>query len=139
MTVIAPLQIAPLGASTLRFFRSPRPGADFLWHAFDDLLACMALPRDRRRIFKRKLAADWRAEVKTIATRDGIVTIAPHYMAQGLISAMISEGYVRPSFEHDYSKAGSDALSKITLGWSAGEILAFLAEAHKRDNDGGAA
>lgn len=134
--IVSPLHTAGLGKSTLRFFRSPNVGADFPFHCHDDLVACLGLPRELRRFFKRKIAADWKADIRTIATPDGIVTIAPHFMAQGLIGAAIDTRSAPSSFDEDYAKAAADALKIVTTGWSADETVAYLIEAFNRQGGG---
>lgn len=74
----------------IRFFTSPswmetrRP--DMPWHAVDDLwpLALGGTSVD----LKRRLRSDWK-EPRTVATSEGIVTIAPHFMAEGLFGAVL--------------------------------------------------
>jgi hypothetical protein len=134
-----PLHTAALGRSTLRFFRSPLQGADFPYHAHDDLLVCLGLPRELRRFFKKKLVNDWKDNIKTIATVNSIVTIAPHYVAQGLIGAAIETGHVSTRFADHYAVAAAEALKAITVGWSPDETVAFLCEAFKRQSGGGVA
>src|SRR5262245_55631966 len=95
--MIEPLHIGIVGGHPLRLFRSPlndgRP--DFPWHAVDDLHQCLGLNRDARRFFLRKLkGVEWGKNVRTIATADGVVTVAPNYIAQGTVDAMVEEGMV---------------------------------------------
>lgn len=124
-----------VGKSTLRFFRSPLVGADFAWVSFDDLLMCLGFSREERRAFRKMLRGEWGKEVKTVATSEGICTIVPHFMVQGLCSAMIQEGKVSCDFEVAYSKAASDALRVITGHLSGNDLISYLAAAHRRANE----
>jgi hypothetical protein len=84
--MIEPLQVANVAGRPLRFFRSPlndgRP--DMPWVAIDELSRCVGLNRADRRVhlavFHRVPA--FKEIVRTIATRDGPVTIVPHALAQ---------------------------------------------------------
>ncbi|MBB2961875.1 hypothetical protein [Methylobacterium sp. R2-1] len=62
------------------------------WHVWDDLQACLDLSDDLRTALKRDLMADWGLNVRTGATADGIVAIAPHWMAAGLVGAAAAPG-----------------------------------------------
>jgi hypothetical protein len=94
--MIEPLHVAIVAGHPLRFFRSPlndgRP--DMPWVAIDELGRCVGLNRADRRIhlavFHRVPA--FKKMVRTIATRDGPVTIAPHALAQLVLGALIRHG-----------------------------------------------
>jgi len=107
----AALHTADLLGVPVRFFRSPRQGADFPWHAADDLFQALSFPRAVRREFQHRLKADHARDVRTVATSDGIVTIAPHYMAQGAIGAAVEIGCAPASAEGAYGLAGVAALN----------------------------
>ena len=112
-SMIEPLHVATVGGQPLRFFKSPlndgRP--DLPWHAVDDLHRCLGLNRDARRFFLRRLR-QW-GEPKTVATADGVVTVAPHFMAQGTVDAMVEEGVAPASVRTEYDRAGADAIRKL--------------------------
>jgi hypothetical protein len=110
MTVIKPLTVATIGKHPLRFFRPPNDVADFPWHAIDDLHRCLGLNRQQRRVFLCKLQTK---NIQTVATPDGIVSIAPHYMAQGTIDAMVEEGMAPARIRAEYDDAGAEALRKL--------------------------
>ena len=64
--------------------------------------------------------------LQTVATSDGLVTIAPHFMAQGCIDAMVEEGMVPTGARDEYDDAGTDAMHKLVVpfafpsdGWMA--------------------
>jgi hypothetical protein len=137
--LVHPIFTTPLGKSSIRFFRSPLQGADFPWHGHDDLMACLGLSREAKRIIKRKLVNDWKESIKTVATDGGIVTIAPHFVAKGFISALIAGGITSESFLDEYIDASAVALRMVTSGLSIDEAVAFAVEAHKRHMTIGAA
>jgi ethanolamine utilization microcompartment shell protein EutS len=85
------------------------------WHVHDDLAACLGLPRDARRQFRqRKIGGPFKGDVRTVATASGIVTIAPHFAAQGLIGAAIEAGMASIAFDDQYSAATIAAFKVIT-------------------------
>jgi len=107
------LHVATVGGHPLRFFRTPlndgRP--DMPWHCVDDLHKCLGLNRDLRRVFLRKLkGAKWPSAA---AAADGIITIAPHFVAQGTIDAMTDVGVAPKSVRAEYDHAGAEALKKL--------------------------
>jgi hypothetical protein len=53
--------------------------------------------------------------LRTVATADGLVTIAPHFMAQGCIDAMVAKGQAPASARAEYDDAGADAIHKIVV------------------------
>jgi hypothetical protein len=112
--MIEPLHIASIGGHSLRFFRSPlddgRP--DFPWHAIDDLHRALGLDRRARRFFLAKLRSA-HGELRTVATADGLVTVAPHFMAQGTVDAMVDEGMAPASARSEYDRAGAAAMKKL--------------------------
>jgi hypothetical protein len=113
--IVAPIHTAPLGKATLRFFRSPLAGPDLPWHVHDDLAACLGLPRDARRQFRQRLiSGPFKADVRVVATPDGIATIAPHFAAQGLIGAAIEAGLASAAFEDRYTAAAIAAFKAMT-------------------------
>jgi hypothetical protein len=111
--MIEPIHIATMGEYQLRFFRRPindgKP--DFPWHSVDDLYSCLGLNREQRRVFLRKLKEF--GGTQTVATADGIVTIAPLYMAQGCIDAMVEEGRVPDSARTAYALAETEAMKQL--------------------------
>jgi len=58
---------------------------DFPWHEVDDLHRCLGLTRAERKHFLHLQAH--KEALRIVATADGIVTIAPHFIAQGTIDA----------------------------------------------------
>jgi hypothetical protein len=131
--MIAPLHVANVGGHPLRFFRTPltdgRP--DLPWHCIDDLQHCLGLNRQGRKVFPRMLrSSEWRAIPRTVATADGVVTIAPHFIAQGMIDAMVENGRTPASVRHDYDRAGADAMKKF--GVPSDQLLAWLKAALNR-------
>lgn len=113
--VVAPIHAANIGKGELRFFRSPSTAPDLPWHAFEDLAKCLGLPRSLRREFHRKLVSGpFKDDARTIATTTGIVTIAPHFCAQGLIQAAVHFGAAEASIEMEYVRAGVAAMNVLT-------------------------
>jgi hypothetical protein len=139
---LKPLHVATIRGQQLRFFRTPnndgRP--DMPWHCCDDLYRCMGLPRDLRRHFQRSMSnGRFRRDFKSVATVDGVLTIAPHYTAQGLIGA--AEELRHDNQDHaigcanikdEYAFEGAAALQKLAAGLHGEQLLDFLGAAFRR-------
>lgn len=134
MSLQTTLHTADVNGKPVRFFRSPQQGPDFPWHVADDLFLALGFPRPVRKEFQRKLKADHADQVRTVATSDGIVTIAPHYMAQGAIGAGIDIGCTPPTAESSYAVAGLAGLKLILAerGLSGEAALRFTLDAARR-------
>ena len=92
---LAPLHVGDFGGRSVRYFASPVYQAsrqpDMPWHSVDDLWPLL-VPEDTQAVFdllKRKLRSDWQ-EPRTVATADGLATIAPHFMGEGIFAAFAS-------------------------------------------------
>jgi hypothetical protein len=129
--ITQPLHVAIIRGHQLRFYRTPnndgRP--DLPWHCVDDLYRCMGLSREFRRQLQRWHLA--KKVTRTVATADGLVTIAPHCMAQGAIGAWKETGGA--NIEHEYAMEGSIALGKLTAGLVfPDQVVPWAAAALKR-------
>lgn len=131
-SVVDPLHSIDLAAHRLRFFRPPLPGPHLPWHSADDLQRCLDLPPAAR----LKILRDnpFRAATRTVATPEGIATIAPHFMAQGLIAGALDFGLIQPGFESSYVKGAMAALRQLMGDLPPMARLAFALTAF--DNDG---
>lgn len=135
MTALTPiLHEAIVAGVRVRFFRPPTSSPDFPWHVADDLFAALRFPRPVRRHFQQQLRAQHAGRIRTVATSEGIVTLAPHFMAQGAIGAGEEIGCAPYEAEIDYARAGAKALSILTasLGLQGMESVAYAAEAFRR-------
>lgn len=136
--ILTPAYMGTLNDKPLRFFKSPLPGPHLPWHAPEDLHRCLDLPRDLRRDFQRKLhSSEWKGDIRTVATADGIVMIAPHFMAQGLIGAMHDAGRADAKAEFRYASEARKAWDLIYPGRDFGEAVSLLVAAFH--NQGGRA
>jgi hypothetical protein len=79
---VSPIHTGRLNGQPVRFFKGPTGGPELPWHAVDDLYRALGLPRAVRRQLLRMTQETWRQELRTVATTDGVVTIAPHDVAQ---------------------------------------------------------
>lgn len=137
-TLLAPAYTGTLNDKPLRFFKAPLQGAQFPWHAAEDLHACLSMPRSLRRHFQQRLkSSEWKDDVRTVATADGIVTIAPHFIAQGLIGAMQDVGHADARTEILYARELKQAWDLLYPGGNFGEALALTVAAF-HNQDGGA-
>lgn len=86
-----PLYTQRINGRPLRFFKIPiddgRP--DFPWHSFEDLMSAAKLPQAMLESFLRDARRDYPNQVRTIATADGVTTVAPHPHAQGFLAAAV--------------------------------------------------
>lgn len=113
--LVTPIHIGNLNGLPLRFFRAPFKEPHLPWHAPDDLHACLAFPPLLRKDFQQRLqSTEWAKDVRPVATTMGIVTIAPHWMAQGLLGSVIQLGLAQPSIELDYAVQAGDAINVLT-------------------------
>jgi hypothetical protein len=108
------------------------------WHAVDDLHRCLGMNRSMRKFFLARLREGKQAGAHhTIATADGIAVIAPHFMAQGTIDALVEDrGIASAAVGNEYYRAGSEALKKLippTLEFGTDDAwLAWVAAATNR-------
>lgn len=114
--MIEPLHTGTVGGKPLRFFRSPltdrRP--DLPWHSVDDLQRCLGLNREQRRIMLAKFRnGPYASTTRTVATADGLVIIAAHFMAQGAVDALVDDGMAPKTARVEYELAGEEALRKL--------------------------
>ena len=121
----------------MRFFKTPNDDGrpDLPWHSVDDLHRALGLNRSARKFFLHKLRNDWEWDVaRTIATDSGLIIIAPHFVAQGSISAMVETGMASPKAATDYTVAGTEALQNLVghLQFPSKPWLQFMAAAMKR-------
>jgi hypothetical protein len=111
--MVEPLYAGTLRGKALRFFRAPHGEPDLPWHAFTDLLAAVDLPRRYRRVFEAGLGQSWKAETKMVDTEAGLVTIAPHFVAQGFIDAMIEAERVSEALTAEYTREAVRAMDAL--------------------------
>ena len=123
--MIEPIHVATINGQPVRFFRTPNDDGkpDLPWHRVDDLHHCLGLDRVMRRYFLNMLRK--RAGIQTVATTDGIVTVAPHYMAQGTLDAMVAQRMVLPSVRTAYDHEGAVALKKLVAPLAYGTDVWF--------------
>jgi hypothetical protein len=133
--LVAPLHTAAVGLGNLRFFRSQEEGPRQPWHSVEDLYRCMSMDRGLRRHFLAKLKADWKADIREVQTDTGQTTIAPHFMAQGVIDSMIAVGHAPASMDIAYARACAGAMDVLTLGMSPAEAMTYSVAAYRIEND----
>jgi hypothetical protein len=116
--LVEPIHVATIRGHQLRFFKTPnndgRP--DMPWHSHDDLIKCVGLGRNERRMMLRMCQkGPLKNAFRSVATAEGVVVIAPHYVARALLECM---GEKTPEVLRDvdtaYCMAGGEALKKLT-------------------------
>jgi hypothetical protein len=133
-----PLYTGTVNGHPVRFFKAPLPGLHIPWHAVEDLQKAANLPRDLRRRMLRMTQESWPGQLRTVATADGLVTIAPHYAAQGFIGAAIKKGYVPASLEIEYANAGAKAMQALGAGLPPAARFELAIRAARNSLDEGA-
>ncbi len=102
-----PIHTATINGQLVRFFKTPindgKP--DFPWNSTDDLMKSCGLPSEMIEYFMRGSKDDHGDVYRTIATPDGLVTIAPHCVGQGFTQAMVDVGRAPESFVPQYTIA----------------------------------
>ncbi len=135
----APIHTGTVNGQPVRFFKTPlddgRP--DFPWHATDDLMkACGLKQPAEREFFLRSTRKDWGGSVRTVATSSGPVTLAPHYMAQGLLGAMVHVRRVKKKAETEYALAATAAMDALTGDLGVQASIGYVVSAFHRWSDG---
>jgi len=134
--LIEPLHIATIRGQQLRFYRTPNNDGcpDLPWHNVDDLQKCLGLSRQQRKFFlKEEWASEFKSAFKSIAAANGIVVIAPHFVAQGTIDAMQDCMGDVEDVDRDYHRGGVVACKKLTSGLSfENGLLEWMAAAFHR-------
>jgi hypothetical protein len=110
---------------------------DAPWHAWDDLCRIARVPEAMRLHLQRRLKADWAHETRTVALAPaGIITIAPRYMAHGLLRVLSYRRKILPTADRrritgQFNNGQSAALFKMTPHLSDLARLEFALAAMK--------
>jgi hypothetical protein len=115
VALTSPIHVGDAGGHPLRMFASPvwlaTRKRDMPWHSTEDLLSALGVPAELSEHMRRMTKRDWLDDTRTVATADGIVTIAPHAMAEGMIDAV----------RHRGAEAGSRAVPELRDGGPQGD------------------
>lgn len=139
LKITEPLILGEFESLSVRYFRSPlyekfrQP--DMPWHAIDDLHPALLPSTEAAVHLKRALRTDW-YEPKTVATSEGLVTIAPHFMAEGLFEAIEGTEFQPPNFHRlrgRYRYFCTQAMKEMTAHLSGIGKLAFALTAMNQD------
>jgi len=134
-----PLHVATVCGKPFRFFRGPGDAPDMPWHAHDDLLAALALPRSLRRELRAKMLKNFGPQCRTVEVDGGPVLIAPHYVAQGLVSAAQEGGHgitaTPAQVDREYVNGSMGAMKALTAGLGQAEGFHYVMAAFR--NQGG--
>lgn len=113
--------------SSPRFVRYGRP--DLPWHSADDLRKVLRLGDELSTLFRNKMKSDW-DEIVTVGTEAGITTIAPHFMAEGMLDFMRYRPRMLPAVDRkriaaQLRRAVTEALVPMLPGARLQERLLF--------------
>ena len=124
--IVTPLHTAQIGRGTLRFFPPPPGATELPRHCHDDLAICLGFrPPDRRGLQAILADGPYAREVLTVATAEGLVTIAPHFAAVALIGCCVHVRIAPPEFEHEYFDAVIEAFKRMGHASSPMEVEAL--------------
>ena len=126
-----PIHTGEIDGLPVRFFKGPVAGPELPWHALEDLYRTMRLPRPVRRQLLERTRAFPDGEARTVASADGLATIAPNYMAQGIIGAAVEVHGVRADFEHLYIPEAIAALKVLTSDMPVMASIQYAVEAFR--------
>jgi hypothetical protein len=117
MTIVIPIHVATIRGKQLRLYRTPasdgRP--DFAWHSTDDLQNILGTTREVRRYWAKECRkGPFKADFRTVATPDGLTTIAPHYVAQGTTDSFAQMVGSTKDVEEEYGFAVVEACNVLT-------------------------
>ena len=134
-----PILTATVAGKPFRFFRGPGDAPDMPWHAHDDLLAALALPRPLRRELRAKMLKNFGPNCRTVEVDGEPVLIAPHYVAQGLVSAAREAGQgittTPAQVDREYVTGAMGAMKALTASLGQAEGLEYVMLAFR--NQGG--
>lgn len=132
--IVAPTYTGTVAGHPVRFFKGPSGQPELPWHAVEDLFRAAGLPRPLRRHFLQ--AMQTAGEVRTVATLDGVVTIAPHPVAQGFLDALPEMGSIganaSPALKMDYAAAAAQAMSVMTGDLPFSATIELVAAAYRK-------
>lgn len=135
MSMWKPLLVGEVFGRQLRFFASPTYKAtgepDGPWFAYEDFIRVIGIDQEKGEAIFRMLRQDWE-EPQTIATKDGLITIIPRFMAEGFFDVVdahhqlfdlpAEHRLVRGRFRNQLS----EALKEMTKGMAVPQKLAFV-------------
>jgi hypothetical protein len=124
---LAPLNTGTIKRLPVRFFNMSVGAPEFPCHAVDDLSRAIGLSRDARRDLLQLTQRSSASKLRIIATGDGLATIAPNYIAQGPLAALVAPA----SAERDYAVARCKALAIMAGDLSPEAAVAFAHEAFR--------
>jgi hypothetical protein len=130
IVAVQPLHVATVCGKPFRFFRGPGDAPDMPWHAHDDLLAALALPRSLRRELRSKMLKNFGPQCRTVEVDGEPVLIAPHYVAQGLVGAAQEAGggiaATPAQVDREYVTGAMGAMKALTAGLGQAEGFHYL-------------
>ncbi len=130
-----PIHTAAVGLGNLRFFKSPLEGPRMPWFAVPDLFTCLSMDRGLRRVFHASIRREHRDDIRMVWTETGETMIAPHFMAQGLIGALIEVAGAPASLEASYAMGGAGAMTALVAHLpNAADRVNYSIAAYRNEN-----
>lgn len=135
--VVAPIIVGVVNGKPVRFFKTPLNDGkpDLPWHATDDLARALGCDRGLRKHYQRMFQKDWPHAIRSIATAEGVVTVAPHFAALGFVSSMIENGIAPQSADMEYARSAIEACQELFGRISNAEELLLMVTARNRWDD----
>lgn len=127
----SPILTGNINGVPVRFFGGPTDAPDMPWHAHEDLLTALALPRGVRRALRSAILKHQADSCRTVEVEGEPILLAPHFVAQGLIGMArdIGRGVTTAPelVEREYNEAGVAAMGVLTAHLSSAEDRAHWA------------
>lgn len=133
--LVSALNSVDTAFGTIRFFAPPHDEPDFAWAALDDVMRMLSMPAGLRAEMLRSIQESWKDDLRTVATAEGIVSLAPHWMLQGLFDAWLQEGFSSEEVHDAYLSAGARSNKVLTMGMARGDRMAYMLAAFARGRD----
>ncbi len=132
--VHSPIYTGTVNGRPVRFFKGLGGKPDMPWHAYHDLTAAVGFDEAMSRRFVQLTQQDGKDALQTIATLEGLIVIAPHYVAQGTVWAAVDWGRCSSDTEFQYAKEGVQALDALMANVPHDRFLNYIGQAFRNSN-----
>ncbi|MBF0851021.1 hypothetical protein HKD27_08830 [Gluconobacter sp. R75690] len=109
-----PVHAHQINEKPVRFFCPPNGSVDLPWTSYEDLLSATGLSRQARRHFlEMTRKGEYGDALRTVRVPGGQTTIVPHYICQGIMGALETEGTLPQRFQAQYTLGSCAAFQQI--------------------------
>jgi hypothetical protein len=115
--LVTPIHTGTVNGHPVRFFKGPSDLPQIAWHAVEDFCQALGMvPAVSQRLLGKNQET-WGRALRTVATADGLVTIAPHFVVCGLFEVafdLMTTGAKSPAeIICDYFREASEAVERL--------------------------